>query len=85
MYAAANTQQPEIVKAMKPLRKKLQKCRDPDRANLVNLQRARREQTLNKEKKAVKLDDAGVFGDELSRDTKRIKLEKADDVFGPPL
>ncbi|KAH7152726.1 cyclin-like protein [Dactylonectria macrodidyma] len=76
---------PEIVKSMKPLRKKLQKCRDPDRANLVNLQRARREQTLNKEKKTVKLDDGGVFGGELARDPKRIKLEKTDDVFGPPL
>ncbi|KAM5356656.1 hypothetical protein ACJ41O_003302 [Fusarium nematophilum] len=74
---------PEIVKAMKPLRKKLQKCRDPDRANLVNLQRARREQAMNKEKKAVAVnDDAAVFGE--ARETKRVKLENAD-PFGPPL
>ncbi|KAM0232319.1 hypothetical protein ACHAP5_010749 [Fusarium lateritium] len=74
---------PEIVKAMKPLRKKLQKCRDPDRANLVNLQRARREQVMNKEKKAAANEDGTVFGDEL-RETKRVKLENAD-PFGPPL
>ncbi|KAK7426673.1 hypothetical protein QQZ08_006851 [Neonectria magnoliae] len=76
---------PEIVRAMKPLRKKLQKCRDPDRANLVNLQRARREQALKKEKKPAKPDDGAVFGEELGRETKRVKLENADDVFGPPL
>ncbi|KAI5468110.1 cyclin-like protein [Mariannaea sp. PMI_226] len=77
---------PEIVKAMKPLRKKLQKCRDPDRANLVNLQRARREQALNKEKKAtIQTDDGAVFGDEIQREAKRVKLEKMDDPFGPPL
>ncbi|KAM0207351.1 hypothetical protein ACHAPA_006003 [Fusarium lateritium] len=74
---------PEIVKAMKPLRKKLQKCRDPDRANLVNLQRARREQVMSKEKKAAANEDGTVFGDEL-RETKRVKLENAD-PFGPPL
>ncbi|CVK96811.1 related to cyclin CCL1 [Fusarium mangiferae] len=74
---------PEIVKAMKPLRKKLQKCRDPDRADLVNLQRARREQVMNKEKKAAANEDGTVFGDDL-RETKRVKLENAD-PFGPPL
>ncbi|KAM0185956.1 hypothetical protein ACHAPI_011957 [Fusarium lateritium] len=74
---------PEIVKAMKPLRKKLQKCRDPDRANLVNLQRARREQVMSKEKKTAANEDGTVFGDEL-RETKRVKLENAD-PFGPPL
>ncbi|KAG5662536.1 hypothetical protein KAF25_004954 [Fusarium avenaceum] len=74
---------PEIVKAMKPLRKKLQKCRDPDRANLVNLQRARREQVMSKEKKAAANEDGTVFGDEL-REAKRVKLENAD-PFGPPL
>ncbi|CAM1502629.1 Fc.00g074050.m01.CDS01 [Cosmosporella sp. VM-42] len=76
---------PEIVKSMKPLRKKLQKCRDPDRANLVNLQRARRELTLKKEKKPSMPDDTGVFGDGDARESKRMKLDKADDVFGPPL
>ncbi|KAF5000620.1 hypothetical protein FDECE_11157, partial [Fusarium decemcellulare] len=75
---------PETIKAMKPLRKKLQKCRDPDRANLVNLQRARREQAMNKEKKVEANQDGSVFGDELTRETKRVKLENAD-PFGPPL
>ncbi|RMJ19887.1 hypothetical protein BHE90_012331 [Fusarium euwallaceae] len=75
---------PELVKAMKPLRKKLQKCRDPDRANLVNLQRARREQAMNKEKKTSANNDGSVFGDDLARETKRVKLENAD-PFGPPL
>lgn len=70
---------------MKPLRKKLQKCRDPDRANLVALQQARREQALNKEKKPVSKDDGAVFGDEDGREAKRVKLQKADDMFGPPL
>jgi cyclin H len=69
---------------MKPLRKKLQKCRDPDRANLVNLQRARREQAMNKEKKTAANNDGSVFGDDLARETKRVKLENAD-PFGPPL
>lgn len=68
---------------MKPLRKKLQKCRDPDRANLVNLQRARREQVMNKEKKVEANEDGTVFGDD-PRETKRVKLENAD-PFGPPL
>ncbi|KAH6889824.1 cyclin-like protein [Thelonectria olida] len=76
---------PETIKAMKPLRKKLQKCRDPDRANLVNLQRVRREQAMSKEKKVVKNEDGAVFGEELPREAKRVKLEKTDDPFGPPL
>ncbi|KAF7561317.1 hypothetical protein G7046_g2810 [Stylonectria norvegica] len=75
----------EIIKGMKPLRKKLQKCRDPDRANLVNLQRARREQVIKKEKKVDEPDGNALFGDGNLRDPKRIKLEKADDVFGPAL
>ncbi|KAF4982845.1 hypothetical protein FZEAL_1637 [Fusarium zealandicum] len=75
---------PEMGRAMKPLRRKLQRCRDPDRADLVNLQRARREQVMNKEKKAAGLDDGGVFGEENARETKRVKLENAD-PFGPPL
>ncbi|OAA36197.1 Cyclin-related protein [Beauveria brongniartii RCEF 3172] len=76
---------PETVKSVKPLRKKLQKCRDPDRANLVALQQARREQASIKAKKpSVPLD--GVLGtDAESRDSKRRKLEAADDVFGPAL
>ena len=70
---------------MSRLRKKLQRCRDPDRANLVSLQKARREQALKKEKKATGQSDGAVFGDGGDRDAKRVKLEKADDMFGPPL
>lgn len=70
---------------MKPLRKKLQKCRDVDRADLVALQRARREQVVQKPKKASPKNDAGVFGESDLRDTKRRRLENADDVFGPAL
>ncbi|TQV91539.1 Cyclin-related protein [Cordyceps javanica] len=79
---------PETVKSMKPLRKKLQKCRDPDRANLVALQQARREQASMKAKKpgAPPAAEGGVLGtDAESRDAKRRKLEAADDVFGPAL
>lgn len=36
---------PEANKALKPLIKKLKKCRDPDRWDLVALQRAKREQS----------------------------------------
>lgn len=73
------------MKAMRALRKKLQRCRDPDRANLVNLQRARREQAMKKEKKPPGPDDGTVFGDGEAREAKRLKVEKADDPFGPPL
>ncbi len=70
---------------MKPLRKKLQKCRDPDRANLVALQQARREQASIKTKKPSALTEGILGTDAESRDAKRRKLEAADDVFGPAL
>ena len=70
------------MKSIKPLRKKLQKCRDPDRANLVELQRARREQAADKEKKSEPNDDAGVFGESLDRDSKRRKVDKSDPFGG---
>lgn len=76
-----DSSQPEIVKSMRPLRKKLQKCRDPERSNLVNLQRARREQAIKKEKKPT-TDDGAVFGAGEVRESKRMKL---DDPFGGPL
>ncbi|KAK2589816.1 hypothetical protein QQS21_012506 [Conoideocrella luteorostrata] len=76
---------PEIVKSMKPLRKKLQKCRDPDRANLVELQRARREQAVTKAKKPDLPNDVAVFGENDPRDPKRRKVDNGDDVFGPAL
>ncbi|KEY72954.1 hypothetical protein S7711_07919 [Stachybotrys chartarum IBT 7711] len=64
---------PEIVKSMKPLRKKLQRCRDPDRADLVALQRTKREAALKKE------------DDDEEREAKKRKVEAADDIFGGPL
>lgn len=70
---------------MKPLRKKLQKCRDPDRVDLVALQRARREQAMTKAPALpVAKQDNDVFGGE-TRDIKRRKVGGQDDVFGPPL
>ncbi|KAG5950451.1 hypothetical protein E4U53_005029 [Claviceps sorghi] len=85
---------PEIIKSMKPLRKKLQKCRDPDRANLVDLQRARREQAATKSTKPGPpgpTSDGAVLGDTDLRGAKRRRtdvvdaVDAADDVFGPAL
>jgi cyclin H len=77
---------------MKPLRKKLQKCRDPDRVDLVALQRARREQGTHKEKKLGaglgnnNSDDVFGSSEGGNRDTKRRKVDsKLDDPFGGPL
>jgi cyclin H len=70
---------------MKPLRKKLQRCRDPDRADLVALQRARREQATAKPKNPTKGNDGAVFGDAEPRDPKRRKVDNTDDMFGPAL
>ena len=79
---------------MQPLRKKLNKCRDPDRWNLVELQKARREQALKKvdsedgnpdDRGGSLDDDAAVFGAG-QRDAKRRKVVKGlDDPFGGPL
>ncbi|KAK0652425.1 cyclin-like protein [Cercophora newfieldiana] len=77
---------------IQPIRKKLNKCRDPDRWNLVELQRARREQAGNRsdseddepEENPRSLEkDAAVFGDALP--AKRRKVVKTEDPFGPPL
>ncbi|CEJ92896.1 hypothetical protein VHEMI08523 [[Torrubiella] hemipterigena] len=78
----------DTIKVIKRLRKKLRKCRDPDRADLVALQKARREQAMNKPKPSnggQMLADAAVFGDAESREAKRRKLEAANDMFGPAL
>ncbi|KAK4236181.1 cyclin-like protein [Achaetomium macrosporum] len=87
-----------VIKAqITPLRKKLNKCHDPERWNLVELQRARREQASKKadsedgdaEDKAgggTIEPDGAVFGGPLPRDTKRRKMGKGlEDPFGPPL
>ncbi|KAH8652040.1 cyclin ccl1 [Xylariales sp. PMI_506] len=74
-------------KLMKPLIKKLKKCRDPDRVDLVALQKARREQAEQKTKPKPSLkDDGAVFGGLMmdERDAKRRKTA-GDDIFGPAL
>lgn len=79
--------QPDNVKFLKPLRRRLKQCRDPDRADLVALQHARRDYAAQKEKKGgdAAADDGAVFGEGDLRDAKRRKLEQQDDAFGPPL
>jgi cyclin H len=83
----ANIHQQETNKAIKPLIRKLKKCRDPDRVDLVALQKARREQSEKKKPKAGLKDDAAVFGGALGEpDAKRRKTAiNGDDPFGPPL
>ncbi|CAJ2510502.1 Uu.00g133110.m01.CDS01 [Anthostomella pinea] len=80
---------PDSNRTIKPLNKKLKKCRDPDRVDLISLQKARREQGLQKPKPKVGLqDDGDVFGKSLDqeRESKRRKVAAGgDDVFGPPL
>ncbi|RDA85001.1 hypothetical protein CP532_3894 [Ophiocordyceps camponoti-leonardi (nom. inval.)] len=78
---------PETLKSVKQLRKKLQKCRDPDRADLVALQRARREQAVAKPAKTpgtAAANDGVVFG-AADRDAKRRKVGTSEDPFGPSL
>ncbi|KAI1437428.1 cyclin ccl1 [Xylaria sp. CBS 124048] len=80
---------------MKPLNRKLKKCRDPDRVDLVALQKAKREQTVPKPKAKVTVGDNDVFGhsngkaiDE-EREAKRRKVlgggGGGGDPFGPAL
>ncbi|KAK4183687.1 cyclin-like protein [Podospora australis] len=76
-----------------PLRKKLTKCRDPDRWNLVELQRARREQAIKKggsedgDPEDRGLADGAVFGEPLGQPLKKRKVEvkKEEDPFGGAL
>ncbi|KAI5917177.1 cyclin ccl1 [Camillea tinctor] len=74
---------------IKPLNRMLRKCRDPDRVDLIALQKARREQAQQKTKPKPGLkDDGAVLGVSLEeeRESKRRKVaSKTDDVFGPPL
>ncbi|KAK4141242.1 cyclin-like protein [Dichotomopilus funicola] len=71
-----------VIKAqITPLRKKLNKCRDPERWNLVELQRARREQATRKGASGLDSDDGGGGGD-LEDDR---TLEGDEAVFGEPL
>lgn len=78
---------------MKPLIKKLKKCRDPDRFDLIALHKKRLE-FREAETKSAKgpMDDGSVFGGAINsapksdadHDSKRRKVA-ADDPFGPPL
>lgn len=94
--------QKAVVKAqINPLRKKLKQCRDPERWNLVELQRVRREQAA---RKADSEDgdpddragnghsnslagDAAVFGEALPPKRRKVVEGKKglDDPFGGPL
>ncbi len=79
--------QPESNNIIKPLTRKLKKCRDPDRWDLVALQQAKKE-SMVKERTAASLEDDGaVFGGDAGpRDAKRRKVSKApEDPFGPAL
>ncbi|KAL2258274.1 hypothetical protein VTK26DRAFT_8464 [Humicola hyalothermophila] len=79
---------------IQPLRKKLNKCRDPERWNLVELQRARREQAAKRadsedgdpdERATGTLEEDGaVFGGGGAIPAKRRKVG-LEDPFGPPL
>lgn len=77
---------------MKPLIKKLKKCRDPDRFDLIGLHKKRLEFRGEKDsgpsKNSVE-DDGAVFGGSLSkvdpdRESKRRKVAP-EDPFGPAL
>ena len=74
---------------VKPLNRKLKKCRDPDRVDLIALQKARREQALLKTKaKPTANEDGAVLGvsKDDERESKRRKVaSNGDDVFGPAL
>ena len=81
---------PDSNQIARPLLRKLRRCRDPDRWDLVALQKARREMAARKEGVedggvgggTVK-DDGTVFGDAIDdRDTKRRKVEAGKDPFG---
>ncbi|KAI1824136.1 cyclin ccl1 [Xylaria intraflava] len=86
----------ESKETMKPLNRKLKKCRDPDRIDLVALQKARRERVVPKAKAKVTTGaDGDVFGPNIptgkdeEREAKRRRVFGGDggggDPFGPPL
>lgn len=91
------TSQESIFKSqIRPVRKKLTKCRDPDRWNLSELQRQRREAGVRRadseERPAASngAKDAAIFGGDLSADAPEKKRRKVDgngleDPFGGPL
>ncbi|CCC09029.1 hypothetical protein SMACR_03142 [Sordaria macrospora] len=81
---------------IRPVRKKLTKCRDPDRWNLSELQRQRREQGLKREDSEERAatskgsKDPALFGGDLVAGAPEKKRRKVDgngleDPFGGPL
>jgi cyclin H len=77
---------------IKPLIKKLKKCRDPDRWDLVALQQAKKEGAVKAagKKNGLTDEDGAVFGsDGLALDAREAKRRKVNaamaDPFGPPL
>jgi cyclin H len=88
---------PAQTDAVKPPLRKLRKCRDPDRFDLVALHKARREQAMRNGDaddedgrvpagSSLDDDDAAVFGKVGERDVKRRKVNKGlEDPFGEPL
>lgn len=83
---------PESHQITRPLLRKLKKCRDPDRWDLVAYQAAKREQARQKEDAAdgggrgSLGGDGAVFGDVNGRDVKRRKVADAPgDPFGGAL
>lgn len=82
--------QPEANKDVRPLIRKLKKCRDPDRADLVALQKSRREQAVKKDRPKKDEGANDPFGPPVdgaqAREAKRRKMGGAlEDPFGPPL
>ncbi|KAJ2903859.1 cyclin-like protein [Zalerion maritima] len=71
----------------KPLRRKLKSCHDPDRWDLLRLQRMRREQPAKvageKDKAGGEDDPFGEAGPEAKR--RKVKKEEEEDPFGPAL
>jgi cyclin H len=75
---------------MRPLARKLKKCRDPDRSDLVALQKAKREQAMVKGRKGSDVDiemtegpTSGALGDAIT--TREAKRRKMEDPFGGAL
>ncbi|KAK0636031.1 cyclin-like protein [Bombardia bombarda] len=82
-----------IKSQIQPIRKKLRKCCDPDRSNLVELQRRRREQALRKADSEDEDNpdgdraemDAAVFGGDLAQNNNTKRRKVVEDPFGGPL
>lgn len=93
LFRKANVErkQPESMNLIKPLMKKLRKCRDPDRFDLIALHKKRLEfrekETMNKSNTME--EDGAVFGGEKNanadRESKRRKVALQQDPFGPAL